>query len=173
MKLNKRDQYQNRVIYAVLSIESVNHNIDLSNVVVLQNGAPADHFELSDDHMVISFRTVGADDAYLYRLPQGEYYITESIVPEGYAKADRITFTVNEYGSLEYVYVKGTPQEIFDREVLMLDKADPSADQPDQPYIPATGEDVSVVVSLAAACLVISGGVAVFAFRRSKKNEEQ
>jgi LPXTG-motif cell wall-anchored protein len=168
-QLNKHDEKDKRVVYAVLTIESVNKDIDLSGVKVLQNGKTAENFKLSSNKKKISFTTISKDDAYVYGLPQGKYYITESIVPEGYVKADRITVTITKAGSLGGVYVKGTPQEVFNREVLMLDKADPSAKQP---YVPATGEDATLAISLAVICFVVSGGVAIFALRRSKKETE-
>ena len=181
-QLNKHDQYGNLVINAYLTIESVNHDIDLSGAVVLQNDLPADsltfHNRAGDTlpYTMITFRTTSVHDAFVYNLPGGTYVITETITPDGYADAAPITFTVADNAT--EVHVVGTPESEFTRRVLMLDLADPSADQSTPASntpgnaVPATGEDNTFMVCMAAICIAVSAGITIFVLRRKRSSEE-
>ena len=125
---------------------------------------------------MITFRTTSIHDALVYNLPGGTYIITETITPDGYADAAPITFTVADNAT--EVHVEGTPASEFTRQVLMLDLADPSADQsapgPNTPgnAVPATGEDNTFMVCMAAICIAVSAGITVFVLYRRKSSKD-
>ena len=147
----------------------------MSGVVVIQDGQIAADLRFHNatgdalPYTMVTFRTTSVHDALVFNLPAGEYYITETITPEGYVEADRIRFDVAPNATEIHVY--GTPASEFTRRVLMLDLADPTASQ--KGPSPKTGEDATWVLPIAAVCLAISSGIAIYLIRSSRKKEDE
>jgi LPXTG-motif cell wall-anchored protein len=122
--ISKQDVGGAEINGAVLTITNASgFNNDLSGVTVTQNGQPASGLTVTST--AISFTTVASSSAIISGLPVGTYVLTETVVPIGYVVAESITFRVDTEGN---VWVAGTPEEQV-KEIIMIDKTDPSVSQ--------------------------------------------
>ena len=171
--ISKQDIAGKEIAQAQLKFKSVD-GYDLSNIVVTQNGTPI-QYTLSDNNTAITFVTVEGYPSIIQGLFAGTYELEETVTPEAYLTAEKITFKLNPDGTVTdgegKVSVYGSP-------IVMIDKADPtynteviSANRTPNP-IPATGEQDSYIaiagIALVGLCSAALAGLGVY---RKKRNE--
>lgn len=171
--ISKQDIAGKEIAQAQLKFKSVD-GYDLSNIVVTQNGTPI-QYTLSDNNTAITFVTVEGYPSIIQGLFAGTYELEETVTPEAYLTAEKITFKLNPDGTVTdgegKVSVYGSP-------IVMIDKADPtynteviSANRTPNP-IPATGEQDSYIaiagIALVGLCSAALAGLGVY---RKKRGE--
>ena len=171
--ISKEDIAGNEIAQAQLKFTSVD-GYDLSNVIVTQGGKPIS-YTLSDNNSSITFVTVEGYPSIIQGLFAGTYELEETVTPEAYLTAEKITFKLNADGTVTdgegKVSVYGSP-------IVMIDKADPtynteviSANRTPNP-IPATGEKSNFIalvgIALVGLCSAALAGLGVY---RKKRNE--
>ena len=172
--ISKEDIAGKEIAQAQLKFTSVD-GYDLSKIVVTQNGTPI-KYTLSDDKSSISFVTVEGYPSIIQGLFAGTYELEETVTPEAYLTAEKITFVLNNDGTITdgegKISAYGSP-------VVMIDHADPyynteviSANRTPNP-IPATGEQSNYIVAIAGIALVglCSAALAGLGVYRKKRNE--
>ncbi|MEE3472599.1 MAG: SpaA isopeptide-forming pilin-related protein, partial [Butyrivibrio hungatei] len=150
---------------AELSLTSLD-GFDMSGVTVTQ-GNDTITPRLSADKKTIAFDTVDTSPSVVKGLRSGQYELKETVTPEAYLTADAIRFTLRFDGSIDcsgQITVAGSP-------VIMVDKADPSYKQKNNPPIPATGETVSLSTMMGFAVLSLALGLTGYGAYRIKKKK--
>ena len=125
-------------------------------------------FVLSDNNTAISFDTIENDSAIIIGLRAGKYDLEETVTPEAFLKADKITIELHRDGTFTdnggTIWVQGSP-------LIMIDKADPTWGGP---KLPPTGEETSITSIAGVVCIALCAftltGLGVY--RAKKKREE-
>ncbi|MBR2283558.1 MAG: DUF11 domain-containing protein, partial [Ruminococcus sp.] len=110
----------NEIEGALLTVElnSDDEGVTLENVEVSGGATSVTRNEKS-----ISFRS-GTQDTILSKLPAGEYTLTETRAPDGYEKAEFITFNVDEFGNITGSTVEGGTVVMLDDSTIEISKVD-------------------------------------------------
>ena len=174
--ISKQDIAGKEIAQAYLKFKSMD-GYDLSKVIVTQNGKNV-AYTLSENNTAITFVTVEGYPSIIQGLFAGEYELEETVTPEAYLTAEKITFRLNADGTVTdgngKVSVYGSP-------IVMIDKADPtyqtggnntSVISANRSPIPSTGEGISYYACAGVLILgMCTAGFVGFGVYRKKKKE--
>ena len=169
--ISKQDIAGKEIAQAYLKFKSMD-GYDLSKVIVTQNGKSV-AYTLSENNTAITFVTVEGYPSIIQGLFAGEYELEETVTPEAYLTAEKITFRLNADGTVTdgngKVSVYGSP-------IVMIDKADPtyqtSVISANRSPIPSTGEGISYYACAGVMALgMCAAGFVGFGMYRRKKDE--
>ena len=101
---NRKEQAWAKVPDATVVMEDDFTRIDISKVDISGEELPGAHLVLKDqDGNIIDEWDSTEEPHRIERIKPGEYTLTETLIPDGYAQAETVTFTVQETGEVQKI----------------------------------------------------------------------
>ena len=171
IELNEHQQ-----MFTTTLINSINTHVQIYKKDIDDNNLKGAHLQLLDENQNIVAEWISTDasyDIYALLLPGKEYTLRETKSPQGYQKANDLSFTVQYSNQIQRINLINEPEKIIDPEIVVDPEKPATPQKPvgpiqsDKTNTPKTSDSSLMIYG---SLLLISGLCILLSVKMKKKS---